>query len=503
MIDGNAAGEGFAVVPVREVADLGRMDHGDEARPQLVAAQVLGRELAPRRRLARDASIAPDVPVVDVVVVRDGDRRTSARECPEGPAPALPLHVVVQECVLVRGGDRWRQVPLVDLVTCEEVEVGAMRLDALDQVSVREPEALVVPAEAARVALDARQGPHLQGRQRIGSDRDGDHGAAVRVPIEGPFNGQGALPRATPALDPEAGHEGLVLQIGPCERLIGVDVDEPPAGSVAERERRELGRQLEDVLLDGVLRAENGPERSARMPGQPITAAAPAGEAVAEPRALGTSVAAEAEEPVHSAIRDARLEVHALCVRRSPGAYEHGPILRREHYAQKGRSLQPAGEPSIRTPQHGEGRQAGRVAHRPLTSVPPRAEVQEHQLAPAREHEQRAPILCGGLVHLCADAVIHGRAACAEQETGGLLVPRGPFLQRPHVDLEPHRSPRWFDRLGQAHQGTEGPPLSTLHAGMVAPTSTAPVRKAIRPVLLVAPDPEPLLPAGRLRRSQR
>jgi hypothetical protein len=189
------------------------MNGVDEARRHLVAARVLGRQAIACLGLA--SARAPQVAVVDVVVVRDRDAWPVARERSERTAPAIPLVQVVEQGAVGWRADDGREVALVDLITGEVEQVGIVMCDGVDEVGVWEPETVVIPAQAT--------GEHLVAGERR------DHGM-IRV---GGCAADRALVRAVDDLvggdldrldDAEGDRVGSVPPVDPERRGSGIGV---------------------------------------------------------------------------------------------------------------------------------------------------------------------------------------------------------------------------------------------------------------------------------------
>ena len=213
--------------------------HGvDEVGGHLVAALRLGLGGVAG---GRGAALAPEVAVVDVVVVGDLDRRAVLHQLAPGPAVLIPLPEHVED------GDR-RLAPLdaeaagrlVVLVAGEGEEVRVERRDAGDAVRVRE--------RIMGVARDVGDGQHV-GVDRVAAD---DALAAVLGGravgrAEGVGQAIGRVDAVVPVVDPEVGGPGHRV-----DRRLG---DGPPVALPAElepdrlvvvrAERRHLRRHLQ------------------------------------------------------------------------------------------------------------------------------------------------------------------------------------------------------------------------------------------------------------------
>ena len=103
-----------------EMRHLGAMHRVDELRRHHVAAAVLLRESL---GVLTPTGVAPDVPVVDVVIVGDDDRGEPPRQLAERPAVAVLRQVVAERRRRGARANRGRPGPLVDLIAGEVEQV--------------------------------------------------------------------------------------------------------------------------------------------------------------------------------------------------------------------------------------------------------------------------------------------------------------------------------------------------------------------------------------------
>ena len=121
---------------IGEIRGLRPLHHPHPVGGHHVAPLVVDLRLPP--------ALSPQVPLVDVVVVGDGDARHVPRRLPPRPAPQIPLVEVVELGIVPLLGAR-RALPLVHLVAGEEEEVGVVAPHVAHQLGVREPDRAFVP----------------------------------------------------------------------------------------------------------------------------------------------------------------------------------------------------------------------------------------------------------------------------------------------------------------------------------------------------------------------
>ena len=122
-------------------------------------------------RLGRAATGAPDVAVIDVVVVRNANAGTRADQLAVRPTPTLPLVVVIEQGAFERTTLRAGQIAFVDLVARKEQQVRVVVSDRRGQLGVREPKTVLVPFAPAGVVLVARESRQDEGAFGAGSAR--------------------------------------------------------------------------------------------------------------------------------------------------------------------------------------------------------------------------------------------------------------------------------------------------------------------------------------------
>ena len=93
------------------------------------------------------AARAPDVAVIDVMVVGNGNGGDVLRQVAERPAPEVPLVEIVEPWMFAVGPRG--ACALVDVVPAEEKEIGFVGRDMFGKVCVGKPEALPVPVEGS------------------------------------------------------------------------------------------------------------------------------------------------------------------------------------------------------------------------------------------------------------------------------------------------------------------------------------------------------------------
>ena len=120
MIGGDALLNGFGVRGVGEMGDLSAVDGVDEERVHLVTTGVRSVATDTFRFDGLLAGRAPNVAVIDIVVVGEADGGPVAYEVAEGPAPADPVVEIVDAGSIGRCSDDACKTTLVDLVTGEE-----------------------------------------------------------------------------------------------------------------------------------------------------------------------------------------------------------------------------------------------------------------------------------------------------------------------------------------------------------------------------------------------
>ena len=202
------------------------------------------------------AAAAPDIALVDVVVVGDENGGAVAHEIAEGPADDVPLAEVVGgggldgEALDAVAGDVF-----VDLVTGEEEEVGVVVEEVVDGGDIGEAGVLVA-GEAGDDEIGLVDGVAADGAfPEVG---DGFTGGGDEGIDEAVADIAGVVPTG----DAEGGGAGEGVDDFLVDGLpVAVFVDlELDGGGVLDAEGRHLGGHFEDAVGEGVLGPEDGAE---------------------------------------------------------------------------------------------------------------------------------------------------------------------------------------------------------------------------------------------------
>ena len=92
---------------------------------------------------------APDVSLMHVMVVGNGDGWPVAGQIAIGPTPEIPFIKVIEQRFVGRLPDDTRWIAFVDLIAGKEQQIGIMPGQVGQHVAVREPDGLRPPCEKA------------------------------------------------------------------------------------------------------------------------------------------------------------------------------------------------------------------------------------------------------------------------------------------------------------------------------------------------------------------
>ena len=137
-VDAVALADGSIDERVGQVRGLGHVDGIDLARGQLVAAGILGS--GARFLAAALAAGSPDVAVIDIVIIGDGDAGSVASQFAEGSIPAQKLGVVVEQHLVGRTAFCTRNVPLVDLIPGKTEQIRLVGCDPFCDLLMGKPD---------------------------------------------------------------------------------------------------------------------------------------------------------------------------------------------------------------------------------------------------------------------------------------------------------------------------------------------------------------------------
>ncbi len=200
---------------------LGDVDGVDLPGGQLVATGILGG--GARLLAAALAAGAPDVAVIDIVIIGDGDAGSVAGQFAEGAIPAQELGVVVEQHLVGRAALCPGDVPLVDLVAGETEQIGLVCGDPGSDLLMWKPDGGGVPRQLTGEVLHA------------GEESDDQR---ARSSLRFLAN------RSTEVMDPLLELRILSLQLHP---VVAIAVRLPLVDAEANR----AGERLEEPLGDG------------------------------------------------------------------------------------------------------------------------------------------------------------------------------------------------------------------------------------------------------------